>query len=47
MTWNAIITLIMLVAIVVLLFKNVAKSVVFRTSVPIMVELIFDFALEH
>ncbi len=44
MTWNAIITLIMLVAIVVLLFKNVANTGVIMTGVPIIAALIMGFS---
>lgn len=44
MTWNAIITLIMLAAIVVLLFKNVANTGVIMTGVPIIAALIMGFS---
>lgn len=45
MTWNAIVTIIMLVAIIVLLFKNVANTGVVMTGVPIIAALIMGFSL--
>ena len=45
MTWNATVTIVMLVVIIVLLFKNVANTGVIMTGVPIIAALIMGFSL--
>ena len=45
MTWNAAVTIVMLVVIIVLLFKNVANTGVIMTGVPIIAALIMGFSL--
>lgn len=47
MTWNAIVTLIMLAVIVVLLFTNVASTGVIMTGVPIIAALIMGFSFRE
>ena len=47
MTWNTIVTLIMLVVIIVLLFKNVANTGVVMTGVPIIAALLMGCSLNE
>ena len=47
MTWNAIVTLVMLIVIVVLLFTNVANTGVIMTGVPILAALIMGFSFSE